>query len=60
MDIVNREKIEYLITKRGVPVARLIPVEERSISPFGYMKDTVVFMKDIVKPIDVEWNVTDT
>lgn len=56
MDIVKREYVEYVITKRGVPVAKLIPVEDNSVSPFGCMQDTVVYMGDLITPLDVTWN----
>lgn len=57
MDLVNREKKEYVITKRGIPVAKLIPINEPLASPFGYLKETVLFMEDIVSPLDLHWSV---
>jgi len=61
MDKVNQEKEIYVITKRGVPVAKLVPINDSSleVTPFGYMKNTVVFMKDIVAPVDVKWEAED-
>lgn len=55
MDVVDREKKEYVITKRGIPVAKLIPITAPLANPFGYLKDTVIFMDDIISPIDITW-----
>jgi len=56
MDTVKRQHIEYIITKRGIPVAKLVPVEYESTSPFGCMKDTVVSMGDLTDPIGIKWD----
>ncbi len=56
MDEVRRSRREIVITKRGVPVAKLVPVEEKKgPSLFGAMKGTVTIRGDIVEPLDVEW-----
>jgi len=59
MDIVNHDKVEYVITKRGVPVAKIVPVieNETESTPFGYMKGTLIFSEDIVSPVDIPWEV---
>lgn len=47
-----------VITKRGKPVARVVPIEsddERSL--FGYMKGTIEIHGDILAPIDEVWSV---
>jgi prevent-host-death family protein len=52
LDQVSRQKKKILITKRGKPIAEIIPVAgpgER-IS----LKDTVTFMGDIISPVAVE------
>jgi prevent-host-death family protein len=57
MDEVRATRRPLVITKRGRPVAKLVPVEEeprRSI--FGCMKGTVTIHGDIVGPIDVDWH----
>jgi antitoxin (DNA-binding transcriptional repressor) of toxin-antitoxin stability system len=49
---------ELTITKRGVPMAKLIPIKQNSkVSLFGCAKDTVVFIGDIISPIHEKWNV---
>ena len=48
---------EYIITKRNVPVAMLVPLKEKKKFYPGYMKDSVKIHGDIMSPIDVEWDV---
>ena len=59
MDQVRVTRRPLVITKRGKPVAKLVPVEEpasrREI--FGCMKGTVTIHGDIVGPIDdLDWD----
>jgi prevent-host-death family protein len=56
MDWVAAGHEEIIITKRGKPVAKLVPVSDKPRKDlFGYMKGTVEILGDIVSPIDVEW-----
>lgn len=55
MDQVNKEGIELIITKRGVPVAKLVPAQPRKDSPFGWMKGTGRIVGDIVNSQPDEW-----
>jgi prevent-host-death family protein len=56
LDEVQRTRKEVVITKRGKPVARLLPPAEEDGKPlFGRMKGTIKILGDIVSPIDVEW-----
>ena len=57
MDEVARERRPIIITKRGKPVARLVPVEEQEpIDLFGYMAGTAKICGDIIGPIgDAGW-----
>ena len=48
------ERVE--ITKNGVPVAKLIPARPKPESLYGALKDSMVILGDIEKPIDVEWD----
>lgn len=52
LDKVARTKQSIVITKRGRPVARLMPLQEPTRSLAG----SIVLEHDIVSPIDVEWN----
>jgi antitoxin (DNA-binding transcriptional repressor) of toxin-antitoxin stability system len=47
--------ITLVITKRGVPVAQLVPVEEQSVNLYGALKGTISIKGDIVSPIEEEW-----
>lgn len=53
MNNMKRRKTEYIITEKGIPIAKLTPIAGITISPFGYMKNTVISMNDSMKPIDV-------
>jgi prevent-host-death family protein len=56
MDAVNREGIELVITKRGEPVAKLVPVTPRQPADiFGAMRGTVRILGDIVSPDPATW-----
>ena len=56
MDEVAERRIPLVITKRGKPVAKLVPVEDKAIDPFGCMAGTVKILGDIISPIDEdEW-----
>jgi len=56
LDEVQRERKEIVITKRGKPVARLVPVEDAAPALFGRMKGTGIILGDIVSPIDEIWD----
>jgi prevent-host-death family protein len=42
MDEVQQKKKSITITKRGAPIAKLVPVEGNDISIFGWMKGTII------------------
>lgn len=56
MDEVNTRHEEVVITKRGKPVARLVPYEETSVSIHGFMKNTVTIIGDVVSPTGEKWD----
>jgi len=53
---VSKQKKRIIITKRGNPIAEIIPFDsEKKDIP---LKDTVLFMDDIVSPVaQDEWEV---
>jgi len=57
MDEVAQQRRPIIITKRGKPVAKLVPVEEQeTIDLFGYMAGTAKICGDIISPIeDAGW-----
>lgn len=50
---------EYIITKRGAPVAKLVPVRIERRPLLGSMKGTVKVLGDIVAPLSEPWNALD-
>ena len=57
IDEVAQQRQPIIITKRGKPAAKLMPMEEEGpVDLFGYMAGTAKICGDIVSPIeDVEW-----
>lgn len=51
MDQVKAKREPVLITKHGKPVAMLTPVEEKKDPIFGFYKDKIKIVGDIVSPI---------
>jgi prevent-host-death family protein len=56
MDQVEKTRQPIIITKHGRPVAQLAPVPPGPRSLFGYMKDTVKIVGDIVSPVEDDWS----
>jgi len=54
MDLVDSKRVEVEITKRGRPIARLVPIEKHE-KLFGCLEGSVTYHADIVEPIDVDW-----
>lgn len=58
MDRVRETGAEYVITKHGTPVARLVPVSEPAPrSFFGAMKGTLLEYERPLDPLDAEYDV---
>jgi prevent-host-death family protein len=58
IDQIQQTKKEVVITKHGIPVARLMPIEAASKdSIIGWMKGSVVTTADIVVPLEESWEV---
>jgi prevent-host-death family protein len=55
MDKVQKGRQEIVITKRGKPVARLVPCDEELPGLFGCMKGSVKTYGNIIEPIEDEW-----
>jgi prevent-host-death family protein len=51
MDEVQSKRESVLITKRGKPVAKLVPVEKEKDDIFGFLKGKGKITGDIVSPI---------
>ncbi len=55
LDEVERTRRSVVITKRGKPVAELVPHKPPSRNLLGIFKGKMEIVGDIVSPIDVEW-----
>lgn len=47
-----------IVTKRGTPVVKLVPVQSEKDDIFGFMVGKVKIVGDIESPIPVEWEAT--
>ena len=50
MDEVQAKRETVVITKRGKPVAKLVPVEEQTDDLFGFLRGRVTIVGDVVSP----------
>lgn len=50
MDEVQAKRQAVVITKRGKPVAKLVPVEKEKDDIFGFFKGKIKITGDIVSP----------
>jgi len=61
LELVNRVRetgVEYVVTKHGRPMARLVPYQSaHSVSSFGSMKGTVLKYNRPFDPIDGEYDI---
>lgn len=53
LDEVADSRREVVITKRGKPVARLVPVAKKRRAP---IEDLIAYQEDLVSPVDVAWD----
>jgi len=58
MDRVRENGAEYIVTKHGRPVAKLVPYVESEPKPFvGALKGTVLKYDRPFEPVDTDWDV---
>ncbi len=55
LDEVERTRQSVVITKRGKPVAELVPHKPAKRELLGLFKGRGEILGDIISPIDVEW-----
>ncbi|HEX2168408.1 MAG TPA: type II toxin-antitoxin system prevent-host-death family antitoxin [Longimicrobiales bacterium] len=55
MDDVSENAREYVITKHGRPVAKLVPPDRAVKSAFGILRGTIVRQDDIIAPDFDAW-----
>ena len=62
LELMNRVRetgVEYVVTKHGVPVAKLVPVVKQQARPlFGSMAGTVLGYDRPFDPVDGEYEIT--
>ena len=51
IDEVHNRREEVIITKYGKPMARLIPLNEKPASIFGFMRGKGKIIGDIISPV---------
>lgn len=51
MDRVQRQREAVIITKRGIPIAKLVPTDEPNHDVFGCMTGTAEIIGDIETPV---------
>lgn len=56
MDEVKNRHRSYVITKRGKPVAKLVPVDDAPVPVFGFLKGRARIDGDIVAPTGEAWD----
>jgi len=54
MDEVRAKRETVVITKRGKPVAKLVPVAEDADDIFGFFRGKIQVIGDIVSPLPAE------
>ncbi len=58
IDEVAQTHEPLIVTKRGKPVAKVVPIEpeaDQESSYFGCMTGTIEIVGDIIEPIEQEW-----
>ena len=55
MDEVAQRRMPLIITKRGKPIAKLVPLDDKPIDIFGRMAGTIKICGDIIEPTGEVW-----
>lgn len=55
MDEIADSGAEYVITKNGRPISRLVPYRKKPKSLFGIDRGRLEILGDIDEPPDIEW-----
>ncbi|HEY9778088.1 MAG TPA: type II toxin-antitoxin system prevent-host-death family antitoxin [Planktothrix sp.] len=55
MEDVQRSRIAIVITKRGKPIAKLVPFEDGAPKIYGFLAGSVKIHGDLITPIDGQW-----
>jgi prevent-host-death family protein len=53
---VERQRTPVLLTRRGRPVARIVPIEESGVADlFGFARGSIAVVGDVVAPTGIAW-----
>jgi prevent-host-death family protein len=55
MDEVAQRRMPIVITKRGKPIAKLVPLSDGPIDIFGRMAGTIKICGDVIEPTGEVW-----
>jgi prevent-host-death family protein len=55
-DVHGCKRCCIIITKRGKPYAKLVPVDSKDERFYGSLKGLATIQGDLTKPVDVEWD----
>lgn len=55
LDEVEKRHLQFIITKHGKPMAKLIPIADKKFSLYGCMKNSVVIKFDIIASTGEKW-----
>ena len=58
LDQVAEHREAVVVTKRGRPVAQVVPIIRRPKHLWGAMRGEIEIRGDIVSPLDVNWEAT--
>jgi prevent-host-death family protein len=57
IDLVHEKRSEIVVTKRGKPVARLVPLEEPAPARLlGHLSGAITIVGDLTLPIAERWD----
>lgn len=57
MENVRQQRTELVVTKRGKPMVKLVPMDEEAFPEiFGFMRDSGSIHGDILAPLEEAWN----
>jgi prevent-host-death family protein len=59
LDEVARTRTPVVVTKRGKPVAKLVPADEKAPELFGFLRGTGTIKGDIISPLEDKWEAND-
>lgn len=56
IDYVARTRSTLVVTKRGRPMVRIVPIEPENIEFFGALRDLVTYETSLSEPTDEHWD----